>query len=64
MIPEHLQDRYEEERSARASADPVDRDPDDRPDLDGILKPGDCQYEGKCEYPLCDCWLEEECCDD
>ena len=65
MIPEHVQDRYEEERSARASADPVERDNDDRPSfVDAISQRPEYCFEDNCTYPECDCWLQEDGSDD
>lgn len=53
-IPEFLRDRYEEERSARAEANP-DSDYGDSYSED----PAQCEQE-ECTYPDCDCMLENE----
>lgn len=61
MIPEHMQDRAEEERFARS----ISNEQDDRPSLSELAddeKPA-CQEE-ECCWPDCDCWMQGDGSDD
>ncbi len=61
-LPEHLQDRYEELRAARAESNEV-KEPIDLDELTASERPEYC-FEDVCTYPECDCWMQEDGSDD